>query len=109
MTYDFSWQMSNLYSAQYPSYQADPSKGVVVGVPPLSGEYEGAYIGRNAVSGIFGVNVNAKDVDLAVKFLDAAMSEEAQDLYVWGMEDMTYIINEAGEREYLPKCTEDAV
>ena len=109
VTYDFSWQMSNLYSAQYPSYQADPSKGVVVGVPPLSGEYEGAYIGRNAVSGIFGVNVKAKDVELAVKFLDAAMSDEAQDLYVWGLEDLTYIINEAGEREYLPKCTEDAI
>ena len=109
VTFDYSWQMSNLYSAQYPSYQADPTVGVVVGVPPLSGEYEGAYIGRNAVSGIFGVNVNAKDVELAVKFLDAAMSEEAQDLYVWGMQDLTYTVNENGEREYLPKCTEDAI
>ena len=109
VTYDFSWQMSNLYSAQYPSYQADPSEGVVVGVPPLSGEYEGAYIGRNAVSGVFGVNVKAKDLDLALGFLDAAMSEEAQDLYVWGMEDLTYIVKEDGSREYLPRCTEDAI
>lgn len=107
VTYDYSWQMSTLYSAQYPEY--DGTKGIVVGVPPLSGDYEGAYIGRNAVSGIFGVNTKAKDVELAVKFLDAAMSEEAQDLYVWGMEDLTYTVNEAGEREYLPKCTEDTI
>lgn len=107
VTYDYSWQMSTLYSAQFADY--DGTEGIVVGVPPLSGDYEGAYIGRNAVSGIFGVNTKAKDVELAVKFLDAAMSEEAQDLYVWGMEDLTYTVNENGEREYLPKCTEDTI
>ena len=107
VTYDFSWQMSNLYSAQYPNY--DGTEGIIVGVPPLSGDYQGAYIGRNPVSGVFGVNVKAKDVELAVKFLDAAMSEEAQDLYVWGMEDLTYTVKEDGSREYLPKCTEDAI
>lgn len=105
VTFDFSWQMSTLYSAQYESY--DGTKGIVVGVPPLSGEYAGAYIGRNAVSGIFGVNTQAKDVELAVKYLDFVMSEYAQDLYVWGKEDLTYTVDAEGNRAYLPRCTED--
>lgn len=75
VTYDFSWQMSTLYSAQYPNY--DGTTGIVVGVPPLSGEYEGFYVGRTPFSSIFGVNSKAADVELAVKFLDYAMSEEA--------------------------------
>lgn len=107
VTYDFSWQMSNLYSAQYPQY--DGSKGIVVGAAPLSGDHAGFYVGRNPVSSIFGVNVKAADVELAVKFLDYAMSEEAQDLYVWGMEGLTYEVNADGSRTYLPRCTEDAI
>jgi putative aldouronate transport system substrate-binding protein len=107
VTFDFSWQMSNLYSAQYPNY--DGTTGIVVGVPPLSGEYEGSYIARNPVSGVFGVNAKAKDIELAVKFLDFAMSEQAQDLYVWGQEELTYTVDAEGNRAFLPKTTEDAV
>lgn len=107
VTYDFSWQMSTLYSAQYPNY--DGTTGIVVGVPPLSGEYEGFYVGRTPFSSIFGVNSKAADVELAVKFLDYAMSEEAQDLYVWGMEDLTYEVDADGNRAYLPRCTEDTI
>lgn len=107
VTFDYSWQMSNLYSAQYPDY--DGETGIMVGVPPLSGEYEGFYVGRNPVSGIFGVNAKSSNIELAVKFLDYAMSEEAQDLYVWGMEGLTYEVDADGNRQYLPRCTEDAV
>ena len=46
------------------------------GAAPLSGDHAGFYVGRNAVNGIFGVNAKAKDVELAVKFLDYAMSPE---------------------------------
>ncbi len=107
VTFDFSWQMSNLYSAQFADY--DGSEGVFVGVAPLSGEYEGSYVGRTPVSGIFGVNKSAEDVVLAVQFLDYIMGEECQDLYVWGMKDLTYTEDASGNREYLPKCTEDAI
>lgn len=107
VTYDFSWQMSTLYSAQYPNY--DGETGIVVGVPPLSGEYEGFYVGRTPFSSVFGVNAKAADVELAVKFLDYAMSEEAQDLYVWGMEGLTYEVDADGNRHYLPRCTEDTI
>lgn len=37
------------------------------------------------------------------------MSEEAQDLYVWGMEGLTYETLEDGSRQYLPRCTEDTI
>ncbi len=107
VTFDYSWQQSMLYSLQYPNY--DGSEGIIVGVPPLSGDYEGFYIGRNPVSGIFGINSKAKDIELAIKFLDFAMSEEAQDLYVWGMEDLTYTVDADGNRSYLPKCKEEPI
>ena len=107
VTFDFSWQMSNLYSAQYPNY--DGTVGIIAGAKPLSGEYEGYYVGRNGVNMIFGVNAKAKDVELAVKFLDYAMGEEAQDLYVWGMEGLTYEVDADGNRHFLPRCTEDAI
>jgi len=109
VTFDFSWQMSTLYSAQYESYKADPSKGVIAGAAPLSGEYPGAYIGRNPISNIFGINAKSENKELAIKFLDYAMSDEAQDLYVWGMEGLTYEVDADGVRHFLPKCTEDTI
>lgn len=107
--FDYSWQMSTLYSAQYDSYKADPSKGVIAGAAPLSGEYKGAYIGRNPISNIFGINAKSENKELAIKFLDYAMSDEAQDLYVWGMEGLTYEVDADGVRHFLPKCTEDTI
>lgn len=104
VTFDFSWQMSTLYSAQYPDY--DGETGIIVGAAPLSGDHEGFYVGRNAVSSIFGVNSKAKDLETAIKFLDYAMGEEAQDLYVWGKEGLTYEVVD-GERQFLPRTTED--
>lgn len=107
VTFDYSWQMSTLYSAQYPNYDATVG-GIICGVAPLSGEYEGFYVGRNPISGIFGVNSQAASVEDAVKMLDFAMGEEAQDLYVWGMEGLTYEVVD-GARKYLPRCTEDTI
>jgi putative aldouronate transport system substrate-binding protein len=37
------------------------------------------------------------------------MSDEAQDLYVWGMEGLTYEVDADGVRHFLPKCTEDTI
>ncbi len=107
VTFDYSWLQSMLYSTQYPSY--DGTKGIIVGVPPLSGTHEGFYVARTPISGIFGVNSKAKDIELAVKFLDFAMSEEAQDLYVWGMKDLTYTEDANGNRSFLAKCNEDPI
>ncbi len=109
VTFDYSWQMSTLYSAQYESYKADPTKGIIAGAAPLSGEKEGFYVGRNPVSNIFGINAKSANKELAIKFLDYAMSDEAQDLYVWGMEGLTYEVDADGNRQFLPRCTEDTI
>ncbi len=106
-TFDYSWQMSTLYSAQYPNY--DGSVGIIAGAAPLSGAHEGFYVGRNPVSGCFGVNSKSSNIETAVKFLDYAMGEEAQDLYVWGEEGLTYEVDADGNRHFLPRCTEDTI
>ena len=64
--------MSMLYSAQYNEYNGDTP--VFKGGVPLSGEHQGFYIGRNAVSGIFGVT-KTDNVISAVKVLDYLMVE----------------------------------
>lgn len=105
VTFDFSWQMSNLYSAQYEEY--DGTTPIFSGVAPLSGEYEGYYVGRNAVNNIFGVTSDSKNIILAVKFLDYAMSEESQDLYVWGIEGETYTVEADGSRQYTEQAKDN--
>ena len=107
VTFDFSWQMSNLYSAQYPNY--DKETGIIAGAAPLSGEYPGFYVGRNPVSGVFGINAKSTRLETAIRYLDYAMGEEAQDLYVWGEEGLTYETDAEGNRHFLPKCTEDTI
>lgn len=105
VTFDFSWQMSNLYSAQYPDY--DGTTPIFSGVAPLSGEYEGYYVGRNAINNIFGVTSGSDNIILAVKFLDYSMSEESQDLYVWGIEGETYTVAADGSREYTEQAKDN--
>lgn len=104
VTFDYSWQMSTLYSAAYDDY--DGKTPIFKGVAPLSGKSEGYYVGRNAVNGIFGVTSKSKNIDLAVKFLDFAMSEQAQELYCWGIEGESYTITN-GTKAFTEKATTD--
>ena len=89
VTFDYSWQMSQLYSPQFENYDPEVG-GIVVGVEPLSGEYPGYYSGTNPVKGIFGVNKDASNVELAIKFLDYATGDECQTMYAWGVEGVSY-------------------
>ncbi len=106
VTFDFSWQMSTLYSQNAPGY--DGENGIFVGVAPLSGDHEGFYVGRNPVSNVFGINAKSANLEAAIKYLDYAMGEEAQDLYVWGEEGLTYEVDAEGNRVFLPRTTEDS-
>lgn len=99
VAYDYSWAMSMMYSNVLPYYDGTEATAFV-GVAPLSGESEGFYVGRNSLSGMFGVNTQSGHIELAVKFLDYAMSEHCQDYYQWGIEGESYIVNEDGTREY---------
>lgn len=97
--FDYSWAMSMMYSNVLPYYDGTAATAFV-GVAPLSGEYDGFYVGRNSLAGMFGVNTNSSQIELACKFLDYAMSEHCQDYYQWGIEGESYIINADGSREY---------
>ncbi len=102
VAFDFSWAMSMMYSNVLPYYDGTADTAFV-GAAPLSGENKGFYVGRNALSGMFGVNTNSAQIELAVKFLDFAMSEHCQDYYQWGFEGESYITGPDGSREYTEK------
>ncbi len=99
VAFDFSWAMSMMYSNVLPYYDGT-SDTAFVGVPPLSGEQEGFYVGRNSLAGMFGVNTGSANIELSVKFLDYAMSDHCQDYYQWGFEGESYTVKADGSREY---------
>lgn len=103
--FDYSWHMSTLYSSQYDSY--DGEEGIFYGAKPLSGEYEGYYIGRSAISGFFGVNSRSENVVDTVKALDYLMSDECQELYCFGIEGKTYTVDEDGNRQFTEAAKDD--
>ena len=102
VAFDFSWAMSMMYSNVLPYYDGT-AKTAFVGVAPLSGDNKGFYVGRNSLSGMFGVNTNSSQIELAVKFLDYAMSDHCQDYYQWGIEGESYVVNADGSRSYTEK------
>ncbi len=99
VAFDFSWAMSMMYSNVLPYYDGTEATAFV-GVAPLSGEQKGFYVGRNALSGMYGVSTKSPQIELAVKFLDYAMSDHCQDYYQWGFEGESYVVNSDGSREY---------
>ena len=60
------------------------------------------------MSNVFGINAKSANLEAAIKYLDYAMGEEAQDLYVWGEEGLTYEVDAEGNRHFLPRTTEDS-
>ncbi len=99
VAFDYSWAMSMMYSNVLPYYDGTAATAFV-GAKPLSGEHEGFYVGRNFLSGMFGVSSKSSQIELAVKFLDYSMSEHCQDLYQWGIEGESYVVNSDGSRSY---------
>lgn len=102
VAFDYSWAMSMMYSNVLPYYDGTAATAFV-GAAPLSGEYKGFYVGRNALSGMFGVSTQSYQIELAVKFLDYAMSEHCQEYYQWGIEGESYVVNDDGSKEYTEK------
>lgn len=102
VAFDYSWAMSMMYSNVLPYYD-NTAATAFVGVAPLSGDSKGFYVGRNSLAGMFGVSTKSYNIELAVKFLDYAMSEHCQDYYQWGIEGESYVVNADGSREYTEK------
>jgi putative aldouronate transport system substrate-binding protein len=95
-----------MYSNVLPYYDGTAKTGFV-GAAPLSGEYEGYYVGRIDLGNMFGVNANSKNIELACKFLDYAMSDECQTMYQWGIEGESYTTDASGNKAYTEKASDN--
>lgn len=100
-TFNFSWYTSMVYSKLFKDY--DPTKPLIKGIAPFKGPHgDQFYTGRNPITGIFGISKNAKDPELAFKYLDYASSEEAKEIYVWGLKGQTYDVVD-GKKQFTEK------
>ncbi|OAS13397.1 extracellular solute-binding protein [Paenibacillus oryzisoli] len=100
-TFNFSWYTSMVYSKLFKDY--DPAQPLIKGIAPFKGPHgDQFYIGRNPITGIFGVSKNAKDPELAFKFLDYASSEESKEMYAWGLKGQTFDVVD-GKKQFTEK------
>lgn len=106
VTFDYGWQSSMTYSPQLTYYDGTMKTGVVL-QKPLSGPSKGFYVGRNAIGSVYGVNSKSGKIDLAVKFLDSAMKESNQEMYVWGIEGESYVVGTDGKKTYTKKASDN--
>ncbi len=106
VAFDFSWAMSMMYSNVLPYYDGT-AKTAFVGVAPLSGIHEGYYVGRVELGNMFGVNSSSKNIELACKFLDYAMSEPCQTMYQWGVEGESYTVDASGNKSYTEQASDN--
>ena len=106
ITFDFSWSMSMTFSAALPYYDGT-SATAFVGGAPLSGEYDGFYVGRVELGNMFGVSASSKNIELACRFLDYSMSESCQEMYQWGIEGESYTVDGSGNKVYTEKASDN--
>lgn len=106
ITFDFGWQSSMTYSPQLPYYDGTMATGVVL-ERPLDGTHEGFYVGRNAIGSVFGVTSDSDRIELAVRFLDYAMCEKNQEMYVWGIEGESYTVEADGTKKYTEQASDN--
>lgn len=106
VTFDFSWGMSMLYTPVLPYYDGTAATAVV-GAAPLSGEYDGYYVGRVELGNMFGVSASSSNITLACRFLDYAMSEPCQEMYQWGIEGESYTLDESGNKVFTEQASDN--
>jgi putative aldouronate transport system substrate-binding protein len=99
--FHFSWLMSQGYSTQFKDY--DGKTPIVKGILPIKGPHgDRYYLGRDSITGMFGISKDSKLPDIAFKFLDLAISDDSQVLYNWGIEGDTFVTKD-GKRVYTGK------
>lgn len=106
VAFDFSWAMSMMYSNVLPYYDGTVETAFI-GAAPLSGEYEGYYVGRVELGNMFGVNSSSSNIELACRFLDYAMSEPCQEMYQWGIEGESYTVDASGNKTLTEQASDN--
>ncbi|MCI8358989.1 MAG: extracellular solute-binding protein [Lachnospiraceae bacterium] len=104
--FDFSWAMSMMYSNVLPYYDGTKDTAFI-GAAPLSGEFEGYYVGRVELGNMFGVTSASSNISLACRFLDYAMSEPCQEMYQWGIEGESYTVDADGNKSYTEQANDN--
>lgn len=107
VTCDWSYQSSMTYSPQLPYYDGTAETGVVL-QPPLSGPHARYYMGRNPIGTVYGVSASSNKIELAVRYLDYAWADSNQEMYVWGIEGVSYVVNEDGSKSYTERAQTDS-
>lgn len=106
VSFDFSWAMSMMFSNVLPYYDGTKATAFI-GAAPLSGEYEGYYVGRVELGNMFGVNSSSSNIDMACRFLDYAMSDTCQVMYQWGIEGESYTEAADGTRSFTEQANDN--
>ncbi len=106
VSFDFSWAMSMMFSNVLPYYDGTKATAFI-GAAPLSGEYEGYYVGRVELGNMFGVNSSSSNIDIACRFLDYAMSDSCQVMYQWGIEGESYTEAADGTRSFTEQANDN--
>lgn len=106
VTFDWGYQMDMTYSVQLPYYDGTPETGVS-GAKPLSGTHEGFYVARDPIGYLWGVTKSSSNLDLAIRFLDYAFSDENQDMYCWGIEGESFEVDANGNRTFTEKASDN--
>jgi putative aldouronate transport system substrate-binding protein len=106
-TFDYSYSQSMIYSPVYKDY--DKKTPIIKGIMPLKGDKGegGYYTGRLPMTGSFGITKDSKNPELAFRFLDFAIGEDAQQLYTWGVEGVTYTVVD-GKKQLTDKGKDNA-
>ncbi len=93
MTFDYSWLQSQFYYVQTEGYE--DLEIVVKGILPIEGTTGDRYYqGRDPITGLFGISKDCENPEVAFKFLDLAIGPVAQELYNWGIEGDTYVVED---------------
>ena len=100
--------MDMTYSVQLPYYDGTPETGVS-GAKPLTGTHEGYYVARDPIGYLWGVTKASPNLDLAIRYLDYAFSDENQDMYCWGIEGESFEVDADGNRKFTEKASDSTM
>ena len=62
---------------------------------------------RDPIGYLWGVTKSSSNLDLAIRFLDYAFSDENQDMYCWGIEGESYEVDGNGNRSFTEKASDN--
>ena len=63
---------------------------------------------RDPIGYLWGVTKASPNLDLAIRYLDYAFSDENQDMYCWGIEGESFEVDADGNRKFTEKASDNS-